>query len=62
MQAPQLATFFIMAGPAETVRSERPSAAEANPAGVAKGPTSAPQQDGQGNTITDEALFAPHAQ
>ena len=60
IKAPQDATFWIMAAPITSVRSERPSPAEANPEAVSKTPTSAPQRDGQGNTITDGALFAPH--
>lgn len=60
IKAPQDATFWIMAAPITSVRSERPTPAEANPGAVTKDPTSAPQQDGQGNTVTDDALFAPH--
>lgn len=60
IRAPELATVFIMGGPEKAVRAQRPSPAEANPAAVAKDPTSAPQQDGEENTVTDDALFAPH--
>lgn len=60
IRAPELATVLIMGDPLREIKARRPSPAEADPGAVAKDPAGAPQRDGQGNTVSDDALFAPH--